>query len=224
MNRRHSLNLGTQLAASFCGVILLGLLGYFHAVRVLQTSERHSRRTDAIIHDGIAQTKDVELASQQTSAEATEFVYSGDEAYRMSKRQSDQDGRQAFARLSATLGGLPDAAGLLKLTAEARHQDEAVCRPLEEEAMRLAASGTAYRRRGPSSERATPPPASAWAWTSPTWWTTCAAPRRRRGAAEAQAAREAVIGGWLAQGADRRHLPAGRLPDVARHTGRHPAG
>ncbi len=198
MHRRHGLNLGTQLAASFCGVILLGLLGYFHAVRVLQTGERHSRRTDAIIHDGIAQTKDVEMASQQTSAEATEFVYSGDGAYRTAKRQSDLTGRQAFARLSDTLSGLPDAAGLLKLTAQARHQDEAVCRPLEEEAMRLAAAGRRDKARALLSTR------YAASRESLALDVADLVDHLRRyqatsGAAEAQAAREAVIGGWLAQ-------------------------
>ena len=161
-------------------MILLGLIGYFHAVRVLQTSERHSRRTDEIIHDGIAQTKDVELASQQTSAKATEFVYSGDQAYRASKRQSDRAGRQAFARLSDTLSDLPNAAGLLKLTDQVRRQNEHVCRPLEEEAMRLAASGRRRQALTLLGHALRGLPRAPGPRRCPTWWTTCASTGRLR--------------------------------------------
>ncbi len=144
MSKKQSLSLGYRLTASFCGVILLGLAGYFHTVQVLQTSADHNRRTDEIIHDGIARTKDVALASQQMSANAAEFVYSGDPAYREAKRQSDRAGRQAFSGLENTLAELPNATELLKLAAEARHQNEHACKPLEDQAMQLAASG---RRR-----------------------------------------------------------------------------
>ena len=198
MNKKQSLRLGYRLTASFCGVILLGFIGYFHTVQVLQTSERHSRRTNEIIHTGIAQAKDVELASQQTSANATAFVYSGNAAYRVAKRQSDGASRQAFERLQGTLIALPNAAELLKLTEEARHQDEHVCGPLEEEAMRLAAAGRQQQAQALFTTRYAASRADLDADVSDLV-DHLRAYQTVSEAVEAQAAREAVIGGWMAQ-------------------------
>ena len=36
MNKKQSLRLNYRLIASFCGVILLGFIGYFHTVQVLR--------------------------------------------------------------------------------------------------------------------------------------------------------------------------------------------
>jgi len=198
MNKKQSLSLGYRLTASFCGVIILGLIGYFHTVRVLQTSEQHNRLTNEIIHTGIAQTKDVALASQQMSANATEFVYSGDTAYLSSKRQSDREGQRAFTDLQSTLAQLPNATELLKLADEARHQDEHVCKPLEDQAMQLAATGrqpqaqALFVARYAASRSQLDRDISELVDHLRQYQTISEN-------VEAQAAREAVLGGWVAQ-------------------------
>ena len=144
MNKKN-LTLGYRLTASFCGVIILSLAGYFHTVHVLQTTEQHNRRTNELINTCIAQTSAAAQSSQQMSANTMEFVYSGDPVFRDSKRRSEAEARAAFDNLQSELEGLPNNTELLKMVHQAKKQNEKVCSPLEEGAMRLAATGQPHQ-------------------------------------------------------------------------------
>ena len=145
----HSLlgSTGATLAAGFCLVIVLGLLGCFQTVRAMQDSVRRSRLADAKIAACQSLAQDITLASHDTSAYTQRYIYTSNRDDLEQKWETQQAAEAGLAELSQRLAGLPGAGDLKQVCREADQQNRAACEPTEARAITLAASGRGREAR-----------------------------------------------------------------------------